>query len=182
MCLFVSCLQASSYAQDTIVIIRHGEKPAEGDNLCPKGQSRALALPPVLSSKFSIPLYTYVPTIGTGSAKTTHIRMMETVAPFAIQYNLQVGSEYGESDISGITGKIKEKLGHKQKHGIILLVWEHKNIPLIATALGVKGNLSWPKCDFDSIWIITKAFTSSATLTVTKEGLNGVSGTCDPCN
>ena len=181
MCACISLLQTVARAQDTVVIIRHGEKPADGDNLCPKGQSRALALPAVLSSMFSIPLYTYVPKIGTGAAQTTSVRMFETVTPFAIANNLQVGSEYSESDIPGITGKIKEKLGHKSKHGVILLVWEHKNIPPIAAALKVQGKLSWEKCDFDSIWIITNPFTSSATLTIAQEGLNGVGGACSLC-
>ena len=33
-----------------IVIIRHGEKPTEGDNLSAQGLERALALPDVLNS------------------------------------------------------------------------------------------------------------------------------------
>jgi len=61
-----------------VVIIRHGEKPKNGDNLNCTGLSRALKLPPVLDTVTGKPDYTYVPTINTGK-KTSNVRMFQMV-------------------------------------------------------------------------------------------------------
>jgi len=40
----------------TIYFIRHGEKPAKGDNLDCRGENRALQLPAVIKKKIGIPI------------------------------------------------------------------------------------------------------------------------------
>ncbi len=172
-----SFLAANIYAQDSVIIIRHGEKPADGDNLNCMGFNRSLGIPAVLSSKFSIPSYVYVPSLDCGKA-TKHSRMFQTVTPFAVQYNLTINSKHGKSDTKDLAKAVTGKLGTKGTHGTILIVWEHKNIKDIATAMGVKNVPSWPDDDFDSIWIITNAGTKNATRDTTSEGLNGVSTVC----
>ena len=131
-----------------VVIIRHGEKPDTGNNLSCAGLNRALALPAVLDTVIGKPGYTYVPTIGTGDKKTSSVRMFQTVTPFAVKNNLPVNSKYDEADTTAVAIDVKKKKGK------VLMVWEHGNIPGLARNLGVKGNLSWPGSDFDSIWII----------------------------
>src|SRR5690348_18431569 len=74
-----------------VVIIRHGEKPENGDNLSCRGQNRARALPAVLMRKFGKPDYTYVPSLKMGES-TKHARMFQTVTPFAVQQNLTIDS------------------------------------------------------------------------------------------
>ena len=174
-CVLASIMNA--YGQDSVIIIRHGEKPANGDNLDCKGLNRALGLPRSLSSKFSIPLYTYAAAISTGSS-TTHARMFELVTPFAVKYNLTVNTKHEEKDVKGAAHAVLGKLGSKRKHGTILMVWEHTNIPPLAAALGIKNAPKWEGDDFDSIWIITKAGKGEATLTIAHEGLNDVSSIC----
>ena len=153
---------ASSHLK--VVIIRHGEKPANGDNLSCQGQNRAIALPAILYNKFGVPDFTYVPTISTGK-QTNHARMFQTVTPFAIQYNLTVNSKYDEKDVMGVAAEILKK------NGTVLLVWEHSVINSIAEALGVKNVKPWPDDDFDSIWIITIS-KSGAVMTTEKEGIH----------
>jgi hypothetical protein len=132
-----------------IVFIRHGEKPLKGDNLTCQGLNRSLALPAVLYAKFGIPAYTYVPSMEEGSA-TKHARMFQTVSPFAARYNLTINSSLQEKDSASIA---KELLSRK---GTVLVVWEHKAIPSIVRALGLKDDdLHWSDDDFDSIWIVT---------------------------
>lgn len=130
-----------------VVIIRHGEKPDKGDNLSCKGLNRALALAHVLDTVTGKPDYIYVPTIKVGK-KTSSDRMFQTVSPFAIQQNLDINTNYAETDS---TGAAKDVL---KKQGMVLMVWEHTNIPPLARALGVPGQLSWSGKDFGSIWII----------------------------
>src|SRR5580658_9345545 len=60
-------LAASSSPQvETIICIRHGEKPADGiGNLDPQGLNRALALPAVLLARYGKPSYIFAPDPGT---------------------------------------------------------------------------------------------------------------------
>jgi hypothetical protein len=130
-----------------VIIIRHGEKPDTGDNLSCAGLNRALRLPAVLDTVTGTPNYTYVPTISTGK-KTSSVRMFQTVSPFAVQKNLVINSKYAETDTDDAANDVLKK------RGMVLMVWEHSNIPNLAKALGVKGKLTWSGKDFDSIWMI----------------------------
>lgn len=131
-----------------VVIIRHGEKPDSGDNLSCQGLNRALLLPAVLDTVTGKPDYTYVPMINTGGKKTSSVRMFQTVTPFAVQQNLHINSTYKEDSVAQAAADVKKK------RGMVLMVWEHSNIPPLAKAFGVKGKLSWNGKDFGSIWII----------------------------
>ena len=133
-----------------IVIIRHGEKPTEGDNLSAEGLARALALPDVLNNLLPRPPdFTYVPCIGTDKDQTTRVRMMQTVLPYAVQHNLTINSDYAPDEIKGLTKELRRLRGN------VLLVWEHHNIVKIAAALGIEEPQEWPDDDYDSIWTIT---------------------------
>lgn len=153
-----------------VVIIRHGEKPENGDNLSCQGENRALQLPVVLYRKFGSPDYTYVPSLGLDDA-TKHARMFQTVSPFAIQYNLTINSKYGEKKVEDVAKSIQKKTG------TVLLVWEHSAIPELAKALGVENPPEWSGHDFDSIWIITYD-QGEATLSFDQEGLQPAA-TCE---
>src|SRR5262249_60930245 len=97
--LLLGVLPAAAFADAdlTIVAVRHGEKPADGDNLSCRGQNRALALPAVLMSKFGKPDYTYVPSVKLDKS-TEHARMFQTVTPFAVQDNLTIDRRFAEDD------------------------------------------------------------------------------------
>jgi len=132
-----------------VVIMRHGEKPAEGDNLSCAGLNRALALPAVLNRLLPAPPnFTYVPIIGTNDDSTSQARMFQTVTPYAVQHNLCVNSDYAVENTAGLAKELR------RQRGTALLVWEHKAIPEIAKHLGIEGELAWPDEDFDSIWLI----------------------------
>ena len=151
-----------------IVIIRHGEKPADksdgGDNLSCQGQSRALQLPAVLIKKIGKPDYTYVPALKLDK-NTAHSRMFQTVTPFAIKYDLTINSKYDESEPNDVAKSVLKK------SGTVLMVWEHSAIPDLATALGVDNPPKWKGADFDSMWILTYP-SGKAELTVDQEGLS----------
>jgi hypothetical protein len=147
-----------------IVIIRHGEKPDAGENLSCQGENRALALPPVLMNMFGRPELAYVPKLKT-DASTQHARMFQTVTPFAVQQNLTINSKYAEDDVVGVAKDVR------RQSGLVLMVWEHSQIPKLAKALGVSNPPSWGKDDFDSIWVVTPSG-GKATLKTAAEGLN----------
>jgi hypothetical protein len=146
-----------------VIIIRHGEKPETGNNLSCLGENRALQLPKVLSQKFQQFNHTYVPSMKLDKS-TSHVRMFQTVTPFAVKYNLKINSKYQETDFSKIAKSVMKKTG------TVLMVWEHKSIPPLATSLGVQNPPDWKGSDFDSIWIITYP-NGEAVLSFDAEGL-----------
>lgn len=146
-----------------VVIIRHGEKPADGDNLSCAGANRAYALPEVLLGKIGVPGHTYVPALELGKG-TRHARMFQTIVPFAIAQNLKIDSRFGETDVAGAARDVR------QRKGTVLMVWEHSRIPPLAASLGVKDPPSWDGDDFDSMWIVTYR-DGQASLEVGAEGI-----------
>lgn len=149
-----------------VVIIRHGEKPKDGDNLSCQGQNRALQLATVLHAKLNIPDEIYVPSLKSDNA-TKHSRMFQTISPFAIKYNLPINSQYDANENEN------EKIAKRvfKKNGLVLLVWEHSAIQALAGALGVNDAPQWAGADFDGIWIINYQ-DGKATLSMDKEGIN----------
>lgn len=168
--IFVAFLNTGCSAQpmgvlQKVVIIRHAEKPLNGDNLSCKGLNRSLALPGVLYKKFNLPNKIFVPVINNGKA-ATQVRMFETIAPFAIKYNLSINTKFDADDVKDLAGEVlKEK-------GYVLIVWSHSEIDKIAKALGVENKkLKWDDSDFDSIWIIDFQ-NGKPTLSFDKENIN----------
>ncbi len=104
LCFF--CFTVLSFAQ-TVVIIRHGEKPPNGKNLNCQGLNRSLKLPAVLYSKFGIPGSIYVPSLD-NNISTGHARMFETVVPLVAKYNIKINSKYAEADTAALAKEYKE--------------------------------------------------------------------------
>lgn len=147
-----------------VVIIRHGEKPADGDNLSCQGQNRALQLASVLHQKINVPDFIYVPALK-ADKNTAHSHMFQTVTPFAVKYNLTINSKYGGDDFAEVTNSVFKK------SGTVLMVWSHSEIPDLAKSLGLENAPQWADADFDSIWMITYA-NGQARLITDSEGLN----------
>jgi hypothetical protein len=174
-------LTGACFAQGTtvlkVVIIRHGEKPDSGDNLSCKGQYRALKLADVLTKQVGKPDFTYVPTIGTGKAHTSSVRMFQTVSPFAIRHNLIVNSAYKETNVKGAAADVLAR------RGTVLMVWEHGNIPPLAKALGVPAAqvpAKWHGKDFDSIWTVEFEQSASGGLQLLRFDTKGKEGIVPP--
>lgn len=148
----------------TIVIMRHAEKPTNGDNLSCKGFNRSLQLPTVIRRKFGVPNYVYVPAPTTGK-ETKSGRMIQTVWPLATKYNLTINTSYGVKDAEDLVKSIKTK------KGTVLVVWQHDAISDIIKKLGVKGGLKWPGSDYDGLWVITIR-SGKITFSKSTQGLN----------
>jgi hypothetical protein len=150
--LFTLLLAKTVSAQNQIlrlVFIRHAEKSENGDNLSCRGFNRSIMLSSLLLKKIGKPDNIYIPALRLGGT-TKHLRMLQTVTPFVVKYDLQLNSSYDVDDYKGVA---KRLLAEK---GTILIVWEHQGIEGILQELGINpGILIWPSKDFDSIWIVT---------------------------
>ena len=143
-----SVAQGSNDALRKVVIIRHGEKPDQGDNLNCQGLNRALKLVNVLHQKLGTPNDVYVPAINTGKSTST-ARMYQTIVPFAVKYNVNINSKYDVKDAENLVNSVKKK------SGTVLLVWEHKAVEDILKNFGIKNPPEWKDDDFDTMLIIT---------------------------
>ncbi len=153
----------SNQAPLTVLIIRHGEKPDDGDNLSCQGQHRALQLPQVLVDRQWVPNQIVVPALNQGE-HTSHSRMYQTATPTAVRFNLAINTDFDAKDEKKAAQYVQSQ------HGVVLMVWSHAEIPKLTKALGVHDVPKWPDADFDSVWRVDVA-EGQATLTRLAERL-----------
>jgi hypothetical protein len=167
----ILALPVESAAQSSalkLIIIRHAERPDKGENLSCAGFNRSVLLPAVLLRKFGLPNQIFIPSLNNGSV-AKRCRMLETIAPYAVKYNLSINSKYDEDDSNGLSAALLKQTG------TVIIVWDHGKIPEILTALGITRYLKWERDDFDSILIITFQ-KGKPVLKIDKEGINPPQG------
>jgi len=151
-------LSQSVLAQETLIFVRHGEKPAnDSGQLTCKGLNRALALPDVLLDRYGKPDFIFA--AGPKENKTgSSLRALSTIMPTAVRVGLPIGIQFHADDIAGLQ---QELLSDKYQNSRIFIAWEHKNLDKavknIVAARGGDASLvpEWPGSDFDSIFVIT---------------------------
>lgn len=178
-------------AQETIVAIRHAEKPPGGlGQLDCKGLNRALALPKVLISRFGRPDAIYAPNPSDqvkdgGPNKYSYVRPLITIEPTAIQLRMPVNAEIGYKDIAALQAAVTAPA---YAHALIFVAWEHGLLNRFAEQMlqtyGMNPDAvpSWPDGDYDRIYIFkiqTIDGKPALTFKVSHEGLNGkLSNSC----
>ncbi|HCT7986283.1 histidine phosphatase family protein [Serratia liquefaciens] len=151
-------LSQSVLAQETLIFVRHGEKPAnDSGQLTCKGLNRALALPDVLLDRYGKPDFIFA--AGPKENKTgSSLRALSTFMPTAVRVGLPIGIQFHADDIAGLQ---QELLSDKYQNSRIFIAWEHKNLDKavknIVAARGGDASLvpEWPGSDFDSIFVVT---------------------------
>jgi hypothetical protein len=148
---------------ETIVLIRHGEKPAEEiGQLDSQGLNRALALPEVLVAKFKQPNFIFAPgttdKIEKNGVECSYLRPLETIAPTAIRLGLPVNTDFGFKHTDDLEAEL---LKDKYQSAVIYVAWEHHALDAMVKKmvqdLGGDGSKvpDWPGKDFDSIFVVT---------------------------
>ncbi|WBL70697.1 histidine phosphatase family protein [Serratia liquefaciens] len=148
----------SALAQETLIFVRHGEKPAnDSGQLTCKGLNRALALPDVLLDRYGKPDFIFA--AGPKENKTgSSLRALSTIMPTAVRVGLPIGIQFHADDIAELQ---QELLSDKYQNSRIFIAWEHKNLDKavknIVAARGGDASLvpEWPGSDFDSIFVVT---------------------------
>lgn len=145
---------------ETIVCIRHGEKPTNGlGQLTCQGLNRALALPDVLLGKFGRPQFIFAPNptqkVDNHSAYY-YVRPLATIEPTAILCGLPVNTEYGFRQIKELEAELKKPEYH---NATIFVAWEHGLLDNFAQNMvrDGGGDVSqvppWPGTNYDSIFV-----------------------------
>ena len=174
-------------AVETVVIFRHGEKPAEGlGQLTPQGLNRALALSLVLPQKFGRPDYLFAPDphekVSDRGGLFNYCRPLATMEPIAIRMGMPVQTPCGFKDIEELEDELTKP---QYERAMIFVAWEHIYAQRAAAALFKKfgGDASqvpsWPGTDYDSLYVIkihrAPGEPPTATFTHEHEGLDGQS-------
>ncbi|HEY1610454.1 MAG TPA: histidine phosphatase family protein [Paraburkholderia sp.] len=176
---------------ETLVFVRHGEKPPKGlGQLDCQGLNRALALPAVIAAKYGKPDAIYAPDPGEKKKDHGHafnyVRPLATVEPTAIQFGLPVQTPYGVSQGAAL---VRTLVGPEWRGRTALIGWEHHDIEqlvrkIVAAHGGNAANVpTWPDNDFDSIYVVRIDWSADkphATFSHEQEGLDGRSTDC-PC-
>jgi hypothetical protein len=171
---------------ETIVMIRHGEKPALGlGQLDCQGLNRALALPAVIGKTFGRPDAIFAP--DPAKMKKDHgqpydyVRPLATIEPTAIAFGLPVDASIGVSDIETLKQKIEAPA---YQGAFVLVAWEHNEIVKLARALlaghGADPTIvpEWDGRDYDSVYVVRITKAATATFERRRQGLDGQPTSC----
>lgn len=180
----------SAVSVETLVFIRHGEKPPDdlGQLTC-KGLNRALALPAVLTSKFGKPDYIFAPSPEGKIHKETsggfyYVRPLATIEPTAIRLGMPVNTAFRYDAIAQLQLELTEK---RYQKALIFVVWEHFELAKIARRLVEQFGEdptqvpAWQAQDFDSIYVLritNRGGASKIYFTHDHEGLDNLNVDC----
>jgi hypothetical protein len=181
----------STQTVETIVCIRHGEKPPGGlGQLTCRGLNRALALPTVLLAKYGSPQFVFAPkpapkVEGQDGHKGYHyVRPLMTIEPTAIRCGLPISAQFEYNEIQGLESELGKPA---YQSATIFIAWEHKLLDdFVKNVVKSDGGDStqvppWPPDDYDSIFVVRitrSAGRESVAFTIDHENLNNLSDTC----
>lgn len=148
---------------ETIVLIRHGEKPVDKEigDLNEQGLNRALALAEVLPQKFPHPNYLFAPgttdKIKKQGVETSYLRPLITLAPTAIRLGLPINTDFGFLQIAPLE---TELLKAQYQNSLIYVAWEHNKLrdlvaQIVSDLHSAEKIPGWPHDDYDSIYVLT---------------------------
>jgi hypothetical protein len=182
--------QQTEKAVETIVFIRHGEKPEGGfGQLNCQGLNRALALAPIIAKSFGRPDAIFAPNPSRPKEDAgrlyDYVRPLATIEPTAIWFGLPVDVSLDFQDKEGLQAALESR--RLPDHSVFVFVaWEHRQIAPIVRALlaahgadaeMVKKVQDWDRKDFDSMYVVTISETK-ATFDQKHEGLDGQPDGC----
>jgi hypothetical protein len=124
-------------SQQTLVFIRHAEKPAAGlGQINCQGLNRALALPAVLLAKFGKPDFVFASDPHEkkpdGGALYNYVRPLLTVAPTAVQAGVPINTSFGFENIAGLQ---QELAAPRYQNAVVFVAWEHKKLEDMVKAM-----------------------------------------------
>jgi hypothetical protein len=180
---------ADAFQVETLVFIRHGEKPDDdkGQLNC-QGLNRALALPDVLIGKYGRPDFIFAPSttkrVTKDGAGFAYVRPLATIEPTAVRLDLPIETRFAFDDIASFQEEITTA---PYRHATIFVAWEHRlldeMVKRLMSAFGGDPHdvPDWPGSDFDSIFVVriqSDHGKRAIAFAHEQEGLNGLPTTC----
>jgi hypothetical protein len=172
---------------ETIVLIRHGEKPLLGlGQISCQGLNRALALSGVLTSKFGRPDLIYAPDptgkVDDPAGTFDYLRPLATIEPTAIRLGIPVNCDYRYDHVKDLEDEL---LNPRHAGQVIFIAWEHHYLnQMVKDLLQSKGGdpnqvPEWPGSEYDRIYVLRiSAGNDAITFAQDHENLNHLSDDC----
>jgi len=155
-------VMANAATVETIVMVRHGEKPMLGlGQLNCQGLNRSLALPKVIEAKFGKPDLIIAPDPAQQKKDVgisyDYVRPLATIEPTAIYFGMPISSGLGFDQADALGTLL---LSEQNNRRLVVVAGEHRIIEAVArrlvTQLGGSADAvpHWRSRDFDSIYIV----------------------------
>lgn len=188
MCTLLLVAASDARAEQTIVFLRHGEKPSGGyGQLTCQGFNRALALPTVLAAKYGKPDYLYAPNpavqVTDSAGSFYYVRPLATIEPTAVRLGMPVRTKYGYTDIATLQAAL---ITSTKANTTAFVAWEHLELQTLVQNIMNKygGGVTvpaWASTDYDSLYVVKVDYVGSsisARFQRDREGLNGQPTSC----
>jgi hypothetical protein len=175
---------------ETLVLVRHAEKPAEGLGLLTcKGLNRALLLPDFLASNFERPDHIFAPNpavkvteIHGNGQRYDYVRPLLTIGPTAVRFGMPINTQLPFND----PGLLADTLLDPQYHNdTIYVAWEHSNLVSFAEIVLKRFHdptavPPWLNSDYDTFYVFRIDWGKVPTLkfNVRSENLGPISENC----
>lgn len=159
----LAALPVQAREKTTIVVVRHGEKPAEGLGLLTcKGLNRAGLLPGYFAQNFDKPDYIFAPDpsvkateIHGDGKRHDYVRPLLTIGPTAVYFQVPINTQIPYNDPGLLADTL---LADPYLGSTVYVAWEHMNIDLLAKTLlrryESKAKVpDWPNSDYDTVFV-----------------------------
>ena len=175
---------------ETLVVVRHAEKPAEGLGLLTcKGLNRALLLPDFFAANFERPDHIFAPNpavkvteIHGDGQRYDYVRPLMTIAPTAIRLGVPINTQLPFNDPGLLADTLLDASYHKDT---IYVVWEHLNLVEFAEIVLKRFNdptpvPQWLNSDYETFYVFRINWVKIPTLKfeVRSENLGPISEKC----
>jgi hypothetical protein len=141
----------------TVLIIRHAEKPDQGNGLSPRGEQRAQAYASYFDP-FQLDGTALVPQrlIATSDSKAS-MRPRLTLTPLAARLQLPIEQPWADDQVDDLAKELRKK----NEAPVVLIAWHHGHIVKLIEALGgdakqLLGRKTWPGDVYN--WVVVLHF------------------------
>lgn len=154
--------QKDFLANNTVLIIRHAEKPASGAELTPAGEARAQAYAHYFEPFQEDNLHVTVDALYAGADSESSYRPRLTLEPLSRATGIKVNASVSTKEPIRLVSLLRS-----EPHGRHpLIAWRHGQIPALLDAFHVPASLlpsgKWPDDTYD--WVIVLHFDDSGRL------------------
>ena len=149
-------------SSNTVLVVRHAEKPAEGKGLTAAGDARARAYVHYFEPFHEGGYNVAVDALFAGADSENSIRPRLTLEPLSRTTGLKLNTSINTKDPAALVALLRT-----QPHGSHpLIAWRHGQIPALLQAFGASPDLipgaKWPDETYD--WVIVLTFNPNGKL------------------
>ena len=164
--------QENHLAGNTVLIVRHAEKPETGRELTAAGEARARAYASYFEPFHEGDVTVKVDALYAGADSEGSVRPRLTLEPLSRATGLALNTSVGTKEPEKLVSLLKGEAHPAHP----LIAWRHGQIPALLAAFGARGDLipggKWPDATYD--WVVVLRFDETGKLVeqkVVKEGL-----------